>query len=154
MRGRAPIPRRSTRHQRPAAAQSLNSWSRCRSPTPVPPAEPFPARGVPPPAALSLGLVHKLLNDLLRRLAPLGSKRRHLTDEPQHLDLSAPPLIPRSCYNAPVMSLTSFLFRLARLSADTRALGSASPKKMARRGKNKALGRLLGRGGLWRRLWR
>jgi hypothetical protein len=62
--------------------------------------------------------------------------------------------IPHSCYNAAVMGLTSFLFRLARLSADTRVLASGDPKKVARRGKNKALGRLLGRGKVWRRLWR
>jgi hypothetical protein len=64
------------------------------------------------------------------------------------------PSTPGPCYNAPVMGLTSFLFRLARLSADTRAVASGSPKKVARRGKNKALGRLLGRGKVWRRLWR
>jgi hypothetical protein len=52
------------------------------------------------------------------------------------------------------MGITSRLFRLARLSADARAIASGDPKKMARRGKNKALGRLLGRGKVWRRLWR
>jgi muconolactone delta-isomerase len=50
------------------------------------------------------------------------------------------------------MSLTSTLFKLARLSADARAL--RSPASAARRVKNKAVGRLLARGGIWRRLWR
>jgi muconolactone delta-isomerase len=50
------------------------------------------------------------------------------------------------------VSLTSTLYRLARLSADVRAL--RSPATAARRVKNKALGRLLARGGIWRRLWR
>jgi len=50
------------------------------------------------------------------------------------------------------MSLTSTLFKLARLSADSRAL--RSPASAARRVKNKAVGRLLARGGIWRRLWR
>ena len=52
------------------------------------------------------------------------------------------------------MSLTSWLFRLARLSADTRAVASGKPGRIGRRAKNKLLGRLLGRGGFWRRLWR
>jgi len=50
------------------------------------------------------------------------------------------------------MGLTSALYRLARLSADLRAL--RSPASAARRVKNKAVGRLLERGGIWRRLWR
>ena len=50
------------------------------------------------------------------------------------------------------MSLTSTLYRLARLSADMRAL--RGPTSAARRVKNKAVGRLLGRGGIWHRLWR
>lgn len=50
------------------------------------------------------------------------------------------------------MSLTSTLYRLARLSADVRAL--RSPTSAARRIKNKALGRVLGRAGIWRKLWR
>jgi hypothetical protein len=52
------------------------------------------------------------------------------------------------------MSLTSFLFRLARLSADARALGSGRPRHVARRAKNRLLGRGLARAGFWRRLWR
>ena len=50
------------------------------------------------------------------------------------------------------MSLTSVLFKVARLSADVRSL--RSPTSAARRVKNKAVGRLLARGGIWRRLWR
>ncbi len=52
------------------------------------------------------------------------------------------------------MGLASKLFRLARLSRDVEAVASGSPKKIVRRGKNKVVGRLLGRGGIWRRLWR
>jgi outer membrane murein-binding lipoprotein Lpp len=48
------------------------------------------------------------------------------------------------------MSLTSTLYKLARLSADVRAL--RSPASAAPRVKNKAVGRLLARAGIWRRL--
>jgi hypothetical protein len=48
--------------------------------------------------------------------------------------------------------LTSTLFKLARLSADIRA--ARSPTTLARRVKNKAVGRLLAHAGVWRRLWR
>ncbi len=52
------------------------------------------------------------------------------------------------------MGLTSFLYRLARLSADAKAISSGNPKRIGRRAKNKLLGRALGRGGVWRRLWK
>lgn len=52
------------------------------------------------------------------------------------------------------MSITSWLFRLARLSADARALSSGSPKRIARRGKNKVLGRGLAKAGFWAKLWK
>ena len=52
------------------------------------------------------------------------------------------------------MSITSFLFRIARLSADAKAVSSGDPKRIGRRAKNKLLGRALGRGGVWRRLWK
>ena len=57
------------------------------------------------------------------------------------------------------MSLTSFLYRLARASATGRAVKrsvrTGSLKPLARRGKNKAVGRLLfGRRGLLRGLWK
>ncbi len=51
-------------------------------------------------------------------------------------------------------SLTSQLFRAARVADDVEAVESGSPKRIARRGKNVALGRLLARAGFWRRLWR
>jgi hypothetical protein len=41
------------------------------------------------------------------------------------------------------------LYRLARLLQDLKAISSGSPKRMARRGKNKIVGRALGRW-LWR----
>lgn len=50
------------------------------------------------------------------------------------------------------MSLTRTLYRLARLSADARSL--RSPETAARRLKNKAIGRALGRAGVWKTLWR
>ncbi len=52
------------------------------------------------------------------------------------------------------MGLVSFLFRFARLSADTKAVTSGDPARMTRRAKNKIAGRWLGRAGIWRRLWR
>jgi hypothetical protein len=51
-------------------------------------------------------------------------------------------------------SLTSTLYRAARLSATTRAIASGDPRRVARRAKNVAVGRALGRVGFWRRLWR
>lgn len=52
------------------------------------------------------------------------------------------------------MSLTSQLYKAARLSADARAVASGDPKKIARRAKNKAVGRALARSGFWKGLWR
>ncbi|MEX1142319.1 MAG: hypothetical protein WEB79_08450 [Thermoleophilaceae bacterium] len=51
------------------------------------------------------------------------------------------------------MSLTSKLFKAARLSATARAIASGDSRKIARRGKNILLGRAAARAGLWRRLW-
>jgi muconolactone delta-isomerase len=50
--------------------------------------------------------------------------------------------------------LASKLFRLARQVNDVEAIASGDPKRMARRAKNKVVGRLLARVGFWRRLWR
>jgi hypothetical protein len=46
------------------------------------------------------------------------------------------------------------LYRYARLLGDGEALASGDPKRIARRAKNKVLGRALGRSGFWRTLWR
>jgi hypothetical protein len=51
-------------------------------------------------------------------------------------------------------SLTSLLFRTARRVDDLETLASGNPKRVARRAKNKLLGRVLGRAGLWRSLWK
>jgi len=52
------------------------------------------------------------------------------------------------------MGLVNTLFRLARLSADIKAVASGNPKRMGRRAKNKVVGRSLGKAGFWRRLWK
>lgn len=49
-------------------------------------------------------------------------------------------------------SLTSQLYRAARLSNDIGAAASGNPRRMARRAKNIAVGRALGRSGIWRKL--
>jgi hypothetical protein len=46
------------------------------------------------------------------------------------------------------------LYRSARMANDIETLGSANPKRITRRAKNKLLGRTLGHSGLWRFLWR
>jgi hypothetical protein len=48
-------------------------------------------------------------------------------------------------------SLTSQLYRLARLSATGRSIRTGN---VGRRTKNIILGRALGRAGVWRRLWK
>ena len=50
------------------------------------------------------------------------------------------------------MSLRGNLYKSARLLGDAQALSSGDPNRIARRAKNKALGRLLRP--LWRTLWR
>jgi hypothetical protein len=47
-----------------------------------------------------------------------------------------------------------FLYRAARLSRDVEAVSSGNPERIARRARNKALGRVLGKLGVWRRLWK
>jgi hypothetical protein len=49
------------------------------------------------------------------------------------------------------MSLTSSLYRAARLSADARAVKRG---RVPRRVKNKMVGRSLARAGVWRFLWK
>jgi hypothetical protein len=51
------------------------------------------------------------------------------------------------------MSLTSFLYRLARGVNTAEALGSGNPRRAGRRVKNIVVGRSLARAGFWRRLW-
>lgn len=50
-------------------------------------------------------------------------------------------------------SLTSQLYRAARVSNNLGAVASGNPTRMARRTKNVAVGRTLGRAGFWRRFW-
>jgi muconolactone delta-isomerase len=51
-------------------------------------------------------------------------------------------------------SLVSNLYRTARLANDLSTLASGNPHRIARRAKNKIVGRALARGGIWRMLWR
>lgn len=50
--------------------------------------------------------------------------------------------------------LVSQMYGAARLVNDASTLASGNPNRIARRVKNKVLGRALGRMGLWRLLWR
>lgn len=52
------------------------------------------------------------------------------------------------------MKLTSLLFRAARLSATAAAVKSGKSRRITRRAKNVAVGRVLARSGFWRTLWR
>jgi len=51
-------------------------------------------------------------------------------------------------------SLSSQLFRAARITDDIEAAASSNPKRIGRRAKNVAVGRALRKAGVWRRLWR
>ena len=51
-------------------------------------------------------------------------------------------------------SVSSQLFRAARVADDVEAAASGNPKRIERRAKNVAVGRALGRAGVWRKLWR
>jgi len=46
------------------------------------------------------------------------------------------------------------MYVAARLANDISTLASGDPRRVARRAKNKIIGRALGRAGLWRLLWR
>ena len=50
--------------------------------------------------------------------------------------------------------LVSQLYAAARLANDISTIASGNPGRIARRAKNKIVGRALGRAGIWRRLWR
>lgn len=51
-------------------------------------------------------------------------------------------------------SLVSNLYRAARIANDVSTLASGNPHRIARRAKNKIVGRAMARAGLWRALWR
>jgi len=51
-------------------------------------------------------------------------------------------------------SLVSNLYRAARIANDVSTLSSGNPHRIARRAKNKIVGRAMARAGLWRALWR
>jgi hypothetical protein len=46
------------------------------------------------------------------------------------------------------------MYAAARLANDVSTLASGDPRRIARRAKNKIVGRALGRAGLWLLLWR
>ena len=50
--------------------------------------------------------------------------------------------------------LVSQMYAAARLANDVSTLASGDPRRIARRARNKIVGRALGRAGLWRLLWR
>ena len=52
------------------------------------------------------------------------------------------------------MRLSRFLYRAARTANDVEAITSGNPKRVDRRLRNKLIGRLLGKAGIWRSLWR
>lgn len=50
-------------------------------------------------------------------------------------------------------SLVSEMYRAARIANDVSTLASGNPHRIARRARNRIVGRALGRAGLWRLLW-
>ena len=51
-------------------------------------------------------------------------------------------------------NLSSGLYKAARLTNTVQTVASGNPRRIARRAKNIALGRALGRAGFWARLWK
>ncbi len=51
-------------------------------------------------------------------------------------------------------SLVSDLYRTARIANDVSTLASGNPHRIARRAKNRIVGRALARAGFWSLLWR
>ena len=51
-------------------------------------------------------------------------------------------------------SLVSNLYRAARIANDVSTLASGNPHRIARRARNKIVGRAMARAGIWRALWR
>lgn len=49
--------------------------------------------------------------------------------------------------------LVSKMYRAARLANDVSVLASGNPNRIARRARNRIVGRALARGGFWRLLW-
>lgn len=52
------------------------------------------------------------------------------------------------------MKLASKLWKLTKAVNDVETLASGKPSRIAKRGVNKFTGRVLGKAGIWRRLWR
>lgn len=50
-------------------------------------------------------------------------------------------------------SFVSDMYRAARIANDVSTLASGNPHRIARRARNRIVGRALGRAGLWRLLW-
>lgn len=47
----------------------------------------------------------------------------------------------------------SNMYRAARMANDVSAIASGNPHRIARRARNRIVGRALGRAGVWRLLW-
>ena len=50
-------------------------------------------------------------------------------------------------------SFVSDVYRAARIANDISTVASGNPHRIARRARNRIVGRALGRAGLWRLLW-
>jgi hypothetical protein len=51
------------------------------------------------------------------------------------------------------MGFVSGLYKAARLANDVSTVASGNPKRIARRARNKAVGRGLARASVWKKLW-